>query len=59
MNITDRNNTVRDLETIPMTRGQLVQILVKLHLAEGMDYKQAEIHARIVVDAAFIQLKSQ
>jgi hypothetical protein len=49
---------VRDLESIPMTRGQLVQILVRLHLAEGMNYRQAEIHARTMVDATFVHLHS-
>ncbi|MET4210547.1 hypothetical protein [Bradyrhizobium sp. LA2.1] len=48
---------VRDLETIPVTRGQLVQLLVRLHLAEGMNYKQAEIHARTTVDATFAHLR--
>lgn len=48
----------RDLETIPMTRGQLVQLLIRLHMAEGMNYSQAEIHARTMVDATFIHLKA-
>lgn len=48
----------RDLETIPMTRGQLVQLLIRLHVAEGMAYTKAEIHARMMVDTAFIHLKS-
>lgn len=49
---------VRDLETIPMTRGQLVQLLIRLHLAEGMNYSQAEINARMQVDSTFIHLKA-
>jgi hypothetical protein len=49
---------VRDLETIPMTRGQLVQLLIRLHIAEGMNYSQAQIHARTMVDATFVHLKS-
>jgi len=47
---------VRDLETIPMTRGQLVQLLIRLHVAEGMSYNRAEINARMQVDATFAHL---
>lgn len=52
------SNEVRDLETIPMTRGQLVQLLIRLHIAEGMSFAQAEIHARMQVDATFTHLKA-
>lgn len=48
---------VRDLETIPMTRGQLVQLLIRLYLVEGMKFEQAEIRARIQVDATFAHLR--
>jgi len=48
----------RDLEAIPMTRGQLVQLLIRLHVAEGMPYSKAEIHARMLVDVTFAHLKS-
>lgn len=54
----DQIQAVRDLETIPMTRGQLVQLLIRLHLAEGMNYAQAEIHARYQVDATFVHLNA-
>jgi len=49
---------VRDLETIPVTRGQLVQLFIRLHIAEGMNYSQAEIHARMNVDATFAHIKA-
>lgn len=49
---------VRDLETIPMTRGQLRQLLIRVHIAEGMRCTQAEIHASMHVDQAFIELKA-
>ena len=51
----DSRYLVRDLETIPMTRGQLVALLMRVFMAEGMEYAQAEIHARMHVDMAFIQ----
>jgi len=51
-------NLVRDLDTIPMTRGQLVALLMRAYIAEGMAYAQAEIHARMQVDQAFIQTKA-
>lgn len=52
-----RQKEVRDLETIPMTRGQLRQLLIRINVAEGMSYSQAEIHASMHVDRAFIELR--
>jgi hypothetical protein len=49
---------VRDLDTIPMTRGQLVQLLVRLYVAEGSSYAKAETNARMQVDATFINMKA-
>jgi len=53
-----KSDLVRDLDTIPMTRGQLVQLLVRLYVAEGMSYARAEVQARMQVDATFINMKA-
>jgi hypothetical protein len=47
---------VRDLDTIPMTRGQLVQLLTRLYVAEGMSHAKAEVQARMQVDATFAHM---
>lgn len=48
----------RDLETVPITRGQLVELLARVHRAEGMKVEQAEIHARVLVDQWINQLRA-
>lgn len=50
--------TARDLETVPVTRGQLVELLSRVHRAEGMKVEQAEIYARMLVDQWIYSLHS-
>jgi hypothetical protein len=50
--------TARDLETVPITRGQLVELLSRVHRAEGMKVEQAENYARMLVDHWVYSLRS-
>ncbi len=54
-----RQKEIKDLETIPVTRGQLRQLLIRVHVAEGMPYTAAEIRADMSVAQAFIELRHQ
>lgn len=52
-----RLETERSLEIVPMTRGQLVQLLTRVHVAEGMPVEQAKIYADVHVSVFIAELK--
>ena len=48
----------RNLEIVPITRGQLIDLMARLHRAEGMTIEQARIHAEMLVEQHILQLKN-